>query len=224
MIWGVVAGIALVACPDVCHAGFVVAKGYDLFSVAPGTTLFGYDFAGVPAPYGTWFGRRRTDLGNTSVILHRTSSVTGSSGGTASVGVRMDYLVLRSADKINFMGKGNDYYYITLESARKSTGAYTIHFDSTGNSGTFDLTVTFKYAVRKHAKGGRVVSRGAETLSVTGVHWSRDPVTGTLTINGVNYHLDGSNNAQDFFPSLWPATFTLGNGSDSLVLASPHRW
>ncbi len=207
-ICGLAAAIAALACPTVSRAGFVVAKGYDLFQTLPGTTFFGQDFLGVEK------GGR---YGNTSMMIHRLSKASLTGPGTTTIGVRMDYLVLRSANQFNFMGKGNDYYFIRLRKSGRSLGTYDITFNADGSGGTFDASITFFYSVRKHTKGGKIVFKGVMTLTVHDVPWSRDPVTGQVLIRNKNYLLDHVDNAQDFFPS-GTINWT-DNTGDSLVVA-----
>jgi MYXO-CTERM domain-containing protein len=190
--------------------GQIVAAGYDLWSTKPGDAAFGgYSFKGVPLgtfDFGGSVGVQPT--GNTDTILQRTSTIASTLGGSGQAGLLLVALQLESTTQINFGGNGLDNYFVTLQSARggqSSTGTLNVNFNNPGSGGTFTSSFDVFFDIRKGALNGPVEYSSSLTLtsggSGTANGWLPTPLVGATLIAGINYHLDGTDSDEDFFPT-----------------------
>ncbi len=182
----------------------VVSPGWDLLQTLPGTVFVGAPFTGVPLvsyDFGGAIGVQPT--GNTDTIVQRLDVASVPlPPGSDTISVELVALNLVSVNLID-LGLGLDHYYITLQSARggpTSTGAMTIQFtDAAG--GTFDSLLDVFFDVRKGASQGPIALSDDVLLASSGSSWDRDPPPDAVVINGVNHHLNGVDNAEDFWPT-----------------------
>ncbi len=181
-----------------------VAPGFDLFQTSAGTTFNGFDFKGVPLGtynFGGSVGTQPTGL--TDTILQRTSAVTSTVGNSGTTPLVVEALQLESTSLINFGGAGLDDYFVTLQSTHggtASTGSLSITFNAVG-SGTFSSSFDVFFDIHKHALDGPIIYSSDFTLSAAPNNmWSSTAPAGSVIISGANYHLNGTDSTQDFFP------------------------
>jgi hypothetical protein len=189
--------LVTLAAAGVSHAQLpvTVLPGYDLFTTTTGTSFQGVTYVGDPL--GTFnFGSGLVNTGTTDTIVQRLAAVSlptlGSNGTTP---IQMDALQLQSVGV-------TPQLFITLQPAVASTGNMTITLTSvsgTTHGGTFDSTINVNYEVHSGSLTGPIVASGVFALSSINCPWSNVPPAGTILINGVNYLLNGVNNAGDFF-------------------------
>src|SRR5262249_599681 len=122
--------------------------------------------------------------------------------GTSAIPVELVALQLETVAPVDFAGLGLDNYFVTLQKVRggpASTGRESIHFaDASG--GTFDSFFDVFFDIRKGDLNGPIVFSDDLLLSQMGTPWGRIPPPGSVEIEGVNLNLDGSDNAEDFWP------------------------
>jgi hypothetical protein len=206
-IFGVLAiGIALAAGPGRCRAGgLTVDKGYDLFQTTTGSSFPGLgNLIGVPLGKFN-FGAGAVGVGTTDTIIQRLNNVTvAAAGDTGSTNLLVNALQLETAMKVNFMGKGLDDYFVTLQSTHggpQSKGKMDITFAS-AEGGTFTSTLNLDLDIRKHSLNGMIVaSLDNLMLSNSGASWGRVPPTAAELIKGINYKLNGIDTSNDFWVS-----------------------
>jgi len=172
-----------------------VLPGYDLFTTTTGTYFQGVQYIGDPL--GTFnFGSGPVNTGTTDTIVQRLQTVTlpviGSSGPTA---IKMDALQLQSVGV-------TPQLFITLQPQAVSSGSMTITLKTAtlaSHGGTFNSTINVFYNVHTGSLTGPIVASGMIPLSNANCPWSNIAPAGTILIRGVNYLLNGVNNAADFF-------------------------
>src|SRR5688572_4266296 len=184
--------------PGPAFAASVVLPGYDLFETVPGTAFMGVPFEGVPL--GTYdFGSGPLAVGSTDTIVQRLAPATAP---TTSIPIELVALQLKSSVPADF-GLGLDFYYVTLQSARggpDSPGSMTIDFGPEGNPhGTFDSFFDVFFDIRLGALDGPIALSESLRISSSDTPWNHPPQG--LTIDGINYLLNGQNGDNDFFPA-----------------------
>jgi len=195
--------------PDVC-------AGWDLFATAPGTSFDGIPFMGVPLGtfnFGAPFGTKTT--GNTDTIVQRLSTVTVSGTPTAIV---IEALQLESAVPVT-TGVGTQFLFATLTGIQ-SDGSMTISWVPGGGSGTETSSLPVSFAIHDGSLTGPIdPSITIPGVCIAGIcsdtftsadAWSNVAPPNALLIPGVDYLLNGSTTANDFFVDL----------SESALLAS----
>ena len=180
----------------------VVSAGWDLFVTQDGTSFQGVAFEGVPLgtfDFGGTIGSKAT--GDADTIVERTedASVAGA-GLSATIGIEIVALQLVSTAPVNF-GAGEALHYITLQTGagNESTGTMIIRFPNP-DGGTFDSSFTVNCDLRIGALNGTILFSDSPTMTSSDNKWERLSPPGALEIEDVNYLLDGSTTAEDFWP------------------------
>jgi hypothetical protein len=199
--WTIGALLLVLSSATLSKASDLVLPGWDLFLTAPPTVFGGVAFEGVPIDTYD-FGAGLQNVGNTDTIVQRLDPA---SAPSTAIPTELVALQLQSSVPADF-GGGLDTYFITLQSARggpASVGRMTINFDPAGEvipHGTFDSFFDVFFDVRKGDLNGPIFLSDSLRLASQGTPWNHDPPPDAVLINGVNYHLNGSDKDNDFFP------------------------
>lgn len=181
-----------------------VAPGYDLLYTLPGTEYNFGGFAGVQSfsgvPLGTFdFGGTTgiQNVGETDTILYRTEAATSSDG---LIDIEMVALSLRSDNVFSLDGVSPAEYW-TVNLLQDTGSTMNISFNAAGTGGTFDSNLNFLVEFVGETSN---VSTGpiAVNMSQTDSTWGRDPLNNNILIPGINYHLNGFDNSEDFFTGI----------------------
>ncbi|HTQ09096.1 MAG TPA: hypothetical protein VMI31_03405 [Fimbriimonadaceae bacterium] len=222
--------LVALALPLCSSADLKVDAGFDLFTSSSGTMLDGIDFVGVPIGsynFGGAVGLQNT--GNADTIIQRNQTVmVNNVGDSSTTSLTVQALQLKSATEVNFMGDGLDTYYITLRATQPDDSSMTIQFGG-DTGGSFTSRLDLNLDIRKGSLTGTVVSSLDNLVLTGGDIWSRTPPPGSVTITGANVNLNGSNNADDFWPNSRdastpePITMSLGIAGVALFMRRRRR-
>jgi hypothetical protein len=218
----VVASLFVVPAAKSLAANPTVNTGYDLLQTDPTATTFPGlgNMMGVPFvtyDFGGSVGAALT--GYTDTIVQRVvNSTPPAVPGTApTIADQIDALQLETVAPVDFEGLGLNNYFLTLQSDHGgpfSTGSMTIFFADV-NGGTFDSSLDIFYDIRQGALDGPIVASSSAIITGSNTPWSRTAPTGADLIDSINNNLDGSNDAQDFWPAN-PITESGGGFTDTL--------
>lgn len=203
-------------------ASLTVNEGYDLFATQAGTSYPGLgQLMGVPL--GTFdFGAGPVPVGNTDTIEHRLDDVSVLQvGDTGTTRLEMLALQLETVAPVDFGGNGLDNYFITLQSSRggpATIGSMDITFLSTAG-GTFTSFFDVFFDIRKGSLSGVIVFSDELRATNQGDGWTRIPPPNAVTIPGVNLHLNGTDNDNDFWPAT-PFQYGYPNGAAQVLATS----
>jgi hypothetical protein len=110
-------------------------------------------------------------------------------------------------------------YFITLQSTDgtgpASTGVMTIN--NSGPGGTFSSTLDVFFDIHFGSLTGPIVAENNLLLSSSDVPWSHMAPPGAVLIDGVDNMLNGTNTANDF----WPTPFTETEGMFAMHKVDP---
>ena len=169
-----------------------VLPGYDLFTTdQTGLSSFdGYNFVGVPLVYYNFGGSiGQQFVFTTDTIMQRM----GTSGDGQTVDLVMDALQLESTTPM--FGPGI-YGFITLDPNYASGGTVTIN-----NDFTYSTTFNVYFDIHEGSLNGPIYEGVQEISDMTGSgDWQHPQTPGALTIQGVNYLLNGTDASEDFWP------------------------
>ena len=186
------------------NAAVIVEVGFDLFDTPSAglTMLLGVPFEGVSLgtfDFGGAIGVQNVGLTDTIVQRLERAEVPSVPDTSAPVAIEIIALQLKSVDPFDPDGP-NPFgtYYVTLQTGIPSVGTMTITFDNE-DGGTFISEFEVRADLRLGTLDGPIV--GEEVLlftTIDPVTWGRIAPAGTLTIDGVNRNLNGTDTSTDF--------------------------
>jgi hypothetical protein len=203
--WGIIEFSMLVAFLVFWSAqGASILPGWWVLNASMNSTntLLGANWEGVP--YGTFaFGTHGTKtVGSANLIIQVMSSITNTGGSSSLQVVGAQFQTVTPA-QLYFDGP-TDYYFLTQDATLPSTGTVTVDsFPSGASSGHFHASLTLEWDLYDGSFGGPIIFTNSTPLTISGVLWSSNAPSGALLLTNINYRLNGSDTAQDF----WPGTF-----------------
>src|SRR5262245_23901839 len=183
----------------------------------------GVPFEGVPL--GTFdFGGGSLPVGSTDTIVHRLDTA---SAPSTAISTELVALQLMTSVPTDF-GLGVDTYFVTLQSVRggpTSPGRMTINFGPEGPiHGTFDSFFDVFFDIRKGSLSGPIALSDDLELTSLGIPWSHDPPPGHPLLPEINFHLNGQNRDNDFFPvALQPIVHNAAGAAHHVVIPTGSR-
>jgi hypothetical protein len=195
----------------------MVPAGYDVLDPLFGSSIYlpglvngvqFFDVIGVPLetfPFPS-IGRRFT--GNADTILYRGAL----SDASPTASIQMMAMQMRTVGPYD--------YYFTLSTTTASTGSITVEFGPEPHlDSRFSWNAQIYLDVRTGGVDGLIVHSFDIPLTTVGT-WNHMAPPGAVLIEGINYKLNGVDDAGDFFPKPFVAT---GAGSTiSFAVATPE--
>ena len=238
LVMGLAIGVAL--CSQSCEsrAGSVIVKGkaFDLFQTDPsGTSFPGLgNLKGVPIEKYDFFGNGAVNTGRTDTIVEREDDAVAPVNPppfpvtAPRIHLLIEDLQLETVKEVDFNGKGEANYFVTLQSARSggmpSEGSMDITYTSK-DGGTFNSLLKVFFDIRKWSPTGDIVYSGETDLTSTDTSWTRIAPRGAVELLGVNKLLNGQNTDEDFWPGpMHNGPHFVGPALQSSTVPEPTTW
>jgi hypothetical protein len=119
-------------------------------------------------------------------------------GQTDTIDIELVALQLVSVDPVD-LGAGLGDHYITLQTGQSSMGTMAITFDNQ-DGGTFDSFFDVFFDLRFGGVNGPILLSDGLRMTSSDNEWGRIAPGGAVVLEDVNYLLNGTDTAGDFWP------------------------